>query len=565
MSRPTIGVTILVKDEVDRVKAIHENLKDHVDAFYILASEEKTEEALQFIEGGGSRVKYSKWMDDFANARNINLRMVKTDYWLWIDSDDIVSGVKNLRDMVADMQASDTDIMYFPYHYDVNELGDTVILQWRERLIRTSLSGKWFGAVHETFIPEGHIKYNRTEGVQIVHKKTDAEKVSSQKRNHDILLKLYNKKPRDPRDTHYLALSYLGMKDFSKAIELFKEHIQTSGWDEEQYRSWLNIANAHCQTEEYKEAIQAALAATQLLPHFPDAYFILQEAYYALEKYAQSIEWHYTAMSKPEPETNMVTDPTVRKYRARLQAATAFFCLGEPQKAFKLAQEVKKVQPDSPELKQLMPEFTRAYYEAEAIDRARWLASYAQDQGGSGAKILEGLPPELQMDVRLRDVRAEVIPPKKWPEKSIAFYCGPSFEEWGPDTLESGMSGSEEAVTYLSRELTELGWSVTVFNERGLAYSDPENGVLYMPWTTFNPTDEFDVFIAWRQPSLIKDLKNIKARMKAVDLHDAQPFSAEDLASVDRVFVKSNYHREISQTGNKAVVASNGIVREQFA
>ncbi|PWR44062.1 hypothetical protein DK292_15710, partial [Listeria monocytogenes] len=84
--------------------------------------------------------------------------------------------------------------------------------------------------------------------------KTVDEVPASAERNHKILLKEYNTEPRDPRITHYLGLSYFVTREYDKAIEMLLEHIQTSGWDEEKYRSWCKIAEAHIITDNLSKA-----------------------------------------------------------------------------------------------------------------------------------------------------------------------------------------------------------------------------------------------------------------------------------------------------------------------
>lgn len=162
------------------------------------------------------------------------------------------------------------------------------------------------------------------------------------------------------------------------------------------------------------------------------------------------------------------------------------------------------------------------------------------------------------------------LPPKRWPRHSIAYYTGQSSEVWGPDTIGSGMGGSEEAVIYLSRELSKLGWDVTVFCQREDGYldkfdTDSGRTVAYRPWFEMNPQDEFDVFIASRRPL---SLYSLSARVKLLDLHDAAPESSllgiQDM--VTKFMVKSNWHRSLYPNipDDKFAVISNGILKEQL-
>jgi hypothetical protein len=79
--------------------------------------------------------------------------------------------------------------------------------------------------------------------------------------------------------------------------------------------------------------------------------------------------------------------------------------------------------------------------------------------------LYEALCDDLRYDTRLLPLRNKATTPKEWSDKSIVIFCGQGYEEWGPHTLDKGMGGSEEAVVYLSRELSKLGYEVTVYGE----------------------------------------------------------------------------------------------------
>lgn len=581
----TLGLAIIVKEYDKRVHKLVMGMTKHVDTIYIQINGSDT--AIKEKLPDNVEVSAYEWNDNFADARNALHQEIKTDYWLWLDDDDVLEGAENLRDMCEDMKSTGTDVMYFPYHYEIDEIGETVIYQWRERILRTGIKGKWLGTVHETFVPEEEVKVHKTDGAQVYHVKSEADKKKSQERNHKILLDMYKQTPRDPRYTHYLAISHHGREEWEEAIKMFLEHIRESGWPEESYRSWINIADCLFNQGKYDEAMDAATQAMKLLPHYPNAYYVMQQATFHQDHNEESLEWFSMAEQKPVPETSQAHDPTVYKFRAKLMAAMSFMFLGEPEQAYALMKKVEKIQPNSPMFKDLMPEVVRAYFESQAVKKAEWLMEYESEAKGNPAKVLESLPAALQSDVRLSEIRSKVLPAVKWPDKSIVFYCGPGLEKWGPDTLDKGMGGSEEAIVYLSRELAKLGWQVTIYNDREEEYVDavetteqklertvhsaegsiPSASVIYKPWTTFNPADTFDVLVAWRNPTFHKDMKT-KARIKAVDMHDVvgeQP--VEDGAeTVDKFFVKSNYHRSLytKVADDKFEVISNGIDRSQF-
>ena len=143
----------------------------------------------------------------------------------------------------------------------------------------------------------------------------------------------------------------------------------------------------------------------------------------------------------------------------------------------------------------------------------------------------------------------------------LVIYCGHTEHRWSPET--AGFGGSEEAVIYLARGLTKIGWQVTVYNNCGhrpLA----DAGVIYRPFWEFNPRDKQDVVILWRPFTIPLDLK-INADKLFVDVHDSFPdrtFTDRGRsAKISRFFFKSPFHRSQypGLPDEKAVVIPNGI------
>lgn len=559
--RPTLGLSMIVKDEVEQVAQILKELDPYIDNAYITITSKEREKDFRAIDNDKVDWSYFSWKDDFALARNYNLKQIRTDYYIWLDSDDTLLNPDRLQEAVSYMEQNKFDALYFPYNYMQNEQGECVAWQERERLIRRAHPFKWLGAVHESLVSEGVPELGRIDYMTVQHNKRVDEVTASAERNHKILLHEYNKEPRDPRITHYLGLSYFVTRDYDKAIEKLLEHIQTSGWDEEKYRSWCKIAEAHIITDNLSKANAAANAAIDLLPDYPEAYYIKVQIAYIQERYDAVIEWLKVSAIKSQPNTMSVIDPN-QKVRAMTLGVFAFMHLGDPKQAFLTLKDILELSPNNVEANKIYKPVEYSYFEAKAIEMIEWLSMFNSEHGGDVIKLLQSLPGDLFSDPRLNDIRMKHIPPKKWPDKSIVFFCG-GGDVWGADTLEQGMGGSEEAIVYLSRELSKLGWQVTIYNERDEEYLDGE--VVYKPWTTLNPNDTFDVFVAWRAP---ENAKGIKARKVVVDLHDAIEAKRVKAASdyVDTFFVKSNYHRDLfpDTKTKKFAVIGNGIVRSQF-
>jgi tetratricopeptide (TPR) repeat protein len=534
--------------------------------FNSLVTDYKTEDKVH--------LSYFKWCDDFAAARNYNLEQIDTDFWFWMDDDDTIDHPERLKDIVTFMEVNDMDVVQLKYDYAQNQRGQAISDHWRERVIRRSYEGKWDAPVHETF--QGPIAMvEQLDWVVVKHKKESLDIVASMERNERILRKHW-KKTHDPRDAFYLGMTELSRSRHKEAINWFLAHIQTSGSDEDKYRSWCRIAECEWMRGNYEQGLYATDEAVKLRPDMPDAYYIKIILYTIMEEFDKGIEWLKVATSKPVPKTMHMIDPTLYKYRGLAYGAQCYLFGGRIKEAFALYKEVMANDPSEDVFnKEMQQLFEDAYFDNKAIDYLKWLLYYVDMNSGKTTKLFEALPPRLFADVRLNAERTKFLPPKEWPKKSIVFYCGQSYEPWGPDTLDKGMGGSEEAVVYLSRELAKLGWEVMIYNERDEEYYDVffdnENKgfiVTYKPWTLLNPQDKFDVFVSWRNPSFARAC-GIKARKLVVDLHDVpQGIGAvtnADIEKIDHFFFKSEYHKSlVPNAKDKAVVVGNGIVKEQF-
>lgn len=151
-------------------------------------------------------------------------------------------------------------------------------------------------------------------------------------------------------------------------------------------------------------------------------------------------------------------------------------------------------------------------------------------------------------------------------ENEITYYAnfgGPALEKWSPKRLKTGIGGSELAVIMLSNMWQKMGYKVTVYGDPGLERGY-HNGVLYLPWYEFNRNDYYNIFIHWRFPRNSEMSRHIMSRRYYLDLHDV--WNEEDVLphidSIDGIFVKSKYHRNIAPNipDEKFHIIGNGVL-----
>lgn len=586
----TVSLQMIVKDEVDPLSIlIIGNAVDYFDKINITVSDKKAYKELCKPELLGAyphvKLEFRKWTDDFAAARNANLKLCDTDYFFWLDADDEFD-FSTIPDLVKLAEDGNYDALYLPYIYHTDQWGNPDTVHDRERLLRRSAGFEWRGVVHESLLVDTKFRGKKLTKPQVIHHAGDPD--ASTIRNHNILVKaVLGTDTPDPRNVYYLGISYYGIGEYEKAINTLNEYTRLGEWPEEIYRAFIKISESYYNLGRYPEAVQEALKASGMMPSYPNAYFTLAKFEYQQENWAECLEWIQVALSKPVPDTMSIRNPEMYEY-AKLYSAVCHYELRQYRQAYKHLQAAPDYLKD-----ELIDKFREAANLETFIKVLPNITDYIPED-----KLWNVLPPTIQYDNRLRKMRYRQIEPKVWPNKSIAYFCGKGYEPWGANTLDKGMGGSEEAVVYLSREMAKLGYQVTVYNECDEPYYDTNNKltkgewvaedrlnqsmqnplysgnpdtfvVKYEPWRKFDPRDTFDNLIIWRAPDYAKHLvevEEVKANKILLDVHDVLSMDmVTDIPGITYM-VKSQFHRDLYDylPDDKFVVVGNGIKLDQF-
>ncbi len=552
----TVSLHMIVKNETSRVTRIIHEAQPFFDAIFLTVSDEATADALTdyalYKKYDNVHVDHRVWTDHFGDARNHNwIKGKNYDYSFWLDADDRFD-FSTIPQMVALAEKEGYDAIYLPYNYAQDDQGRTVAHHWRERLVSRKIDFEWRGAVHETLLTDTAYKSFHLKN-EVLHLQDHASESAA--RNHKILLEQANVENPDPRDLYYLGVSHFTQGEYKECIEVLDGFIKVSGWDEEIYRALTVMSEAAYNLGRYDHATAYATRAMAALPHYPQAYWLLAQYEADQDNFKEALEWAKVADTKPLPNSMSVIDPTCIG-RNRLVAAQSLFMLQQYNEALRWLRRS-----DDPLAKELEPSFTEMADTETFLKLLPNIRKYFR----TDEALWTALDDELKYDNRARGLRDIADAPETWSDKSIVFFCGKGYEEWGPHKLDKGMGGSEEAIVYLSRELVKQGWNVVVYGEvEKTVFDNVENygRVAYLPWRQFNNKDTFNVYVAWRTPMYANQ---IKAKVKIVDVHDLLP--KEIMKDVGATyFFKSDYHRNEYKDipDSDTHVIGNGIVKEQF-
>jgi tetratricopeptide (TPR) repeat protein len=350
-----------------------------------------------------------------------------------------------------------------------------------------------------------------------------------------------------------------------KCIDMGVEYLELSGWDEE--RANANDLMAICYTKlgEYQEAIKYLHQAIAEYPHQPLHYIRLSLAYFNVGRYRESKHWLEIAgqLDLDDKTAGINNIKEMKVLFAQMLLRIKYNVDKDLPGAVEAAEALLKEQPskENEENLHFMMDLLDLY---KASESAKDLLEYLENIGKKDLlKIIDELPDQMKeqpwaIATRKRNTKARV-----WKDNEICYFAnfgGKHFEKWSGDSIKNGIGGSETAVIKLSEDWVKQGYKVTV-------YCDPVkpceiNGVTYLPYYYFNKSDKFSTFIQWRSAFLAP---TIKAKKFLVDLHDvvhSVDYSDEIINAVDKIMVKSQYHREFlpNVPDDKIQITGNGIV-----
>jgi glycosyltransferase involved in cell wall biosynthesis/predicted SAM-dependent methyltransferase len=155
-------------------------------------------------------------------------------------------------------------------------------------------------------------------------------------------------------------------------------------------------------------------------------------------------------------------------------------------------------------------------------------------------------------------------------KKLIAIHTGLAWEEWGPESIKTGIGGSETAAYRMATELAK-------FSDNRVVIFAPCKSQVYegVEWKHIDEFEKFismnfiDTFVISRYPEFLE--KNIRAKQKYLWTHDVHPMNDSGLTkkhiesgNLTAVFVLSTWHRDyVSQicgiSKDKIIITGNGI------
>ena len=111
----SLSLCMIVKNEADvlpRILSPMTDIADHI----LIADTGSVDQTKEIACKYGAQVFDFPWCEDFSAARNFLLEKVHTDYWMWLDADDLITPANlTLLSSLKNSLPSDTDIVMMKY------------------------------------------------------------------------------------------------------------------------------------------------------------------------------------------------------------------------------------------------------------------------------------------------------------------------------------------------------------------------------------------------------------------------------------------------------------------
>lgn len=568
-----LSLAVIAKDEYDDIHRIITQYSDYFDEIAIAIDDDKYYKILDKEFKKDKKVKFYKytWIDDFAHKRNWLTEKLTGDYYVRIDTDDAIKSPEKLREVAYRAFTNNIGIVYCLYDYSKDDWGNVNAQHYRETIIKNCDNYYWNKPIHENVLPKDTKDHNifLDEEIRIEHLATPKHLEESYMRNVRYLLDEYKRDGdnTDPRTIAYLGRMLFAIGEHDRALHFLELHIKNSGWDEDRYTSWCQIAEIMRQKKEYKVAIGAAMEALDERPDYPEAYFKLHDVYQEQEQWDKAIFWGTEGLKKPIPKALTLLDPSAYSWRPALSLSFCYLQKGDFIQAKKLFDIAEKAAPTLDFIKKQKAVYEMGYEHTMYMKHLMWIVQFLNAKDKTKIKpLIESIPNELHEHEVVSSLKNTFLEPKTWGEKEISIYCGVGGEQWTPDIVKTGVGGSEEAVIYMSQELTKLGYKVTVYNTCGDKEGDYV-GVKYLNSHRFNPNDNHNIVISWRV-NVFPWVE--KAKKKILWIHDIPlniRWTNETVEKIDKVIVLSDYHKSLLPPivpKEKIFVSTNGILPKDF-
>ena len=217
------SLVVIAKDEVTQVKRIIDSYLKYFEELIFVVDDIKAFDGLKIVPGV-RLVTYEQSKEEkkfgnifFNRKRNFAETLVKTKYYVRIDTDDEIVNVENLETVVDKAIEKNVDVVFCYYNYSRDGFGNVHAGHNREFVIKVSDDFEWKKIIHETLVFNKDYDYRTVidRGIKIEHVTPPEHNEKSFSRNLKYLLYEYEKDLKAGKDPDMRTIGYLAKMFYS--------------------------------------------------------------------------------------------------------------------------------------------------------------------------------------------------------------------------------------------------------------------------------------------------------------------------------------------------------------
>ena len=359
----TLGLCMIVKNESEVLRRALDGIKSVVDEIVIVDTG-STDDTMAIASEYTDKVYSFVWRNDFSAARNFALSHVASDYWIWLDADDIVPlrTAHAINKFIKSCDGS-VDVVMMPYALggNVEKGGKGAFTFYRERIVKNRSDFYWQGRVHEAVAPHGNIVKLPCE---IVHGKPLSRSAGT--RNLDIYREMLACGEKlEPREQYYYARELYFNGLFSDARAEFGKFLTVrGGLLANKVDASLMLARCNRRLGDTAGAIEALFGGFLFGLPTGEACCELGSIYFDAQDYRRSAYWYELASrSRPDPDSGAFVDIDCYGFIPFVWLTVCYDRIGDTKKAYRYHRRARKIYPDHPSVAANQSYFERLGFE----------------------------------------------------------------------------------------------------------------------------------------------------------------------------------------------------------
>jgi glycosyltransferase involved in cell wall biosynthesis len=288
MTKKTISLCMIVKNEEQHLPRVLESVKEQVDEV-IIVDTGSTDRTVEIARQYQAKVHSFVWIHDFAAARNESLRHATCDYILVLDADEYLDEEADLRRDVA--SGHDAYLLRIKNYVS----GAPAVYHPAVRLFKNGIGLKYAGKIHEHLnLDDGD--FSQAVGQSLIHHTGYQNEVMQDRnkveRNLKILLQEVEENPTG-YNLYNLGTQYRVMKQYDKAFDCLKRAFHLSKDRAYVMNLLFQMGDTLRELKRFEDGIRLMRDAIDSFPGNTDLYFQLAWLYeeagyvYDAEQYYQ--------------------------------------------------------------------------------------------------------------------------------------------------------------------------------------------------------------------------------------------------------------------------------------